>query len=278
MKDSIYLPHIATIRSVVEETADTSLFTVEFEDKTVQSSFYYLPGQFVEVTVFGKGECPISITSTPGKNEYLELCVRSTGKVTDALHNLDVGGKIGIRGPYGKPFPLKETEGKDIILIGGGIGLAPLRSLLNCFLYKRERYGEIALLYGAKTPEDLCFRREYDLWAGYENAAVYITVDKGSEDWKGRVGFVTELLKEIDPSCHNRVAFVCGPPIMIKITAKILIEMGCEDSKIITTLERKMKCGVGKCMRCGIGEKLVCQDGPVFSLRELNEITDEFSG
>ena len=277
MNNSIYLPHIATIKNVVEETFDTSTFTVAFDNKDIQSSFSYLPGQFVELTVFGKGECPISITSTPVKNEYLELCVRSSGKVTDALHDLDVGGKIGIRGPYGNSFPLEEVRGKDIILISGGIGLAPLRSLLNYFLYNEDRYGKIELFYGAKTSQDLCFRREYDLWGAHENTAVHITVDKATEQWNGRVGFVTELLKEAAPSPRNRFAFVCGPPIMIKITAKILAEMGYEDSRIITTLERKMKCGVGKCMRCSIGEKLVCQDGPVFSLRELNEITDEFS-
>ena len=278
MNKNIYIPHTATIKRVVQETADTSTFTVVFDDKSIQSSFSYLPGQFVEVTVFGKGECPISITSTPGKNEYLQLCVRATGKVTDALHNLDEGGKIGVRGPYGNCFPADEVRGKDVLFISGGIGLAPLRSLLNYFLDNRDSYGEIALFYGAKTPQDLCFRREYDLWNGYEKTTVYVTVDKAAEGWNGRVGFVTELLKEVDPAPQNRVAFVCGPPVMIKITAKILTEMGYEDSKIITTLERKMKCGVGKCMRCSIGEKLVCQDGPVFSLRELNEITDEFSG
>jgi sulfhydrogenase subunit gamma (sulfur reductase) len=278
MRKNVYLPNIATIKKIEEETADTSTFTVVFDDQKVLSSFSYLPGQFVEVTAFGKGECPVSITSTPTKNGYLELCIRSTGKVTDALHNLDEGGKIGIRGPYGNSFPLDEVRGKDIILIGGGIGLAPLRSLLNYLLDRKKQYGKIELFYGAKTPNNLCFRREYDLWNSYENMSVYITVDKAAGKWNGRVGFVTELLKEIDPSPHNRVAFVCGPAIMIKLTANILTEMRYEDSKVITTLERKMKCGVGKCMRCSIGEKLVCQDGPVFSLRELNEITDEFSG
>jgi len=274
MKKSLYLPYIATIKSIVEETADTSTFKVAFDDP--QLKFSYLPGQFVELTVFGKGECPISITSTPEKDKYLELCVRSTGKVTEALHNLGQGDKIGIRGPYGNSFPLEEIKGKGIILIGGGIGLAPLRSLLNYLLYMRNQYGEIILFYGAKTPADLCFRREYDIWSAYKNVTLYVTVDKGKEQWNGRVGFVTDLLKEINPSPYDRVAFLCGPPIMIKITTKILTEMGYEDSKIITTVERKMKCGVGKCMHCSIGEKLVCQDGPVFSLRELKEITEEF--
>jgi NAD(P)H-flavin reductase len=278
MKNSIYLPHIATIKNIAEETADTSTFTVEFDEKKTQSAFSYLPGQFVEVTVFGTGECPISITSTHEKDDCVELCIRSTGKVTGALHNLDVGAKIGIRGPYGNSFPLEEMRGKDIILVGGGIGIAPLRSLLNYVVHDRSRYGEISLFYGARTPGDLCFRREYDRWSARENVSVHVTVDEPAEKWIGRVGYVTDLLKMIDPSPLKGVACVCGPPVMIRITIKILTEMGYEDSKIITTLERKMKCGVGKCMRCSIGEKLVCRDGPVFSVRELNEITDEFRG
>jgi len=272
MDKNIYVPTVATIKHIRPETLDTSTFTVIFEDGEI---FDYKPGQFAEISVFGVGECPISISSTPSRKGYLEFCVRDTGWVTNALHNLDVGDKIGVRGPYGKPFPLKEAEGKDILFVAGGIGLAPLRSLINYMLDNRDVFGKIEIIYGARTPKELCFKRELKIWEGCENIAVYLTVDRADGmEWNGKVGFVPDYLKELNPPPENRIVFVCGPPIMISIVLKDLTKMGYGDSQVVTTLERKMKCGVGKCGRCNIGEKYVCQDGPVFTLAELKELKE----
>ncbi len=270
MSSNIYLPHLATITEIEPQTPDTTMLRVVLDDSTLAQSFTYRPGQFAELSIFGVGECPISIASTPTRRGFLEFCVRAVGQVTNALHELDVGSKIGVRGPYGNSFPL--SEGQNLLFIGGGIGLAPLRSLINYALDNRDHYGEVELVYGARSPQDLVFKDELNSWDEQENVTVHLTVDRGDETWNGPVGFVPPFLREIGPSPQDKVAFTCGPPIMIKLVMEALEEMGFAPDRIVTTLEMKMKCGVGKCGRCNIGSNYICRDGPVFSLEQLKAL------
>jgi len=272
MSSNIYLPHLATIIEIEAQTPDTTMLRVTLDDPTLAQSFTYRPGQFAELSIFGVGECPISIASTPTRKGFLEFCVRAVGQVTNALYELDVGSKIGVRGPYGNPFPLPELEGRNLLFIGGGIGLAPLRSLINYVLDNRDHYGEVELIYGARSPQDLAFKDELKLWGEQEGVTVYLTVDRGDERWRGPVGFVPSFLREIAPSPQEKVAFTCGPPIMIKLVMEALEEMGFPPDHMVTTLEMKMKCGVGKCGRCNIGSRYICRDGPVFTLEQLKAL------
>lgn len=272
MTTNIYLPSIATVREVRPETPDISTYVVSFDDAELRESFTFEPGQFAELSIFGVGECPIGIASSPTREGSLEFCVRSVGTVTNAIHDLEVGGKVGVRGPLGNSWPTTEIEGKDLLFIGGGIGLPPLRSLIQYVLDNRDRYGAVQIVYGARSPQDLVYKEELKEWEERPDVGLYVTVDVGDDTWDGPVGFVPPFLKDINPSPENKVAFTCGPPIMIKLVVEALEEMGYADADIITTLEMKMKCGVGKCGRCNIGDKYICRDGPVFSFEELRSL------
>jgi sulfhydrogenase subunit gamma (sulfur reductase) len=270
--DNIYLPSIATLKEVRPETPDISTFVVTFDDPELRDSFTYQPGQFAELSIFGVGECPIGIASSPTWKDRLEFCVRAVGTVTNAIHDLEPEDKLGVRGPLGNGWPTVEIEGKDLLFIGGGIGLPPLRSLIQYVLDNRERYGEVQIVYGARSPQDLVYKDELKEWEERSDVDLAVTVDVGDETWDGPVGFVPPFLKEINPSPENRVAFTCGPPIMIRLVVEALEEMGYPYADIVTTLEMKMKCGVGKCGRCNIGDKYICRDGPVFTFEELRGI------
>jgi NAD(P)H-flavin reductase len=272
VSDNIYLPSIATVKEVRPETPDINTYVVAFDDAGLRESFLYRPGQFAELSIFGVGECPIGIASSPTQKGLLEFCVRAVGTVTNAIHNLEAGDKLGVRGPLGNSWPVDEVRGKDLLFIGGGIGLPPLRSLIQYVLDKREEYGAVEIVYGARSPQDLVYKAELKEWEEREDVDLYVTVDVGDETWAGPVGFVPPFLKDINPSPRNKVTFTCGPPIMIKLVVDALEEMGYADADIITTLEMKMKCGVGKCGRCNIGDKYVCRDGPVFSFEQLRKI------
>ncbi|MDH4267890.1 MAG: FAD/NAD(P)-binding protein, partial [Deltaproteobacteria bacterium] len=199
------------------------------------------------------------------------------GRVTHALHQLNEGDPIGFRGPYGNHFPLDKLKGKNLLFIGGGIGLAPLRSLIHNVVDTRADYREITILYGARSPQDLCFRYDLESWGGNPTLTMVTTVDVGDNNWKGKVGLVPMVLEEIKPSSKETMAITCGPPIMIRYTLKSLEKLGFTPSQVWTTLEMKMKCGLGKCGRCNIGPLYVCKDGPVFSLEEIQRfVSDEF--
>jgi sulfhydrogenase subunit gamma (sulfur reductase) len=269
MNENIYLPHKATIKSMRPETGDVITFQVSIDDTDGASPFEYKSGQFAEVSLFGVGEAPISITSSPTRPETIEFSIRRVGQLTNALHELNVGDKIGIRGPFGNFFPLDELEGHNLLIIGGGIGLAPMRSVILNVFDNRSKYGRIDIIYGARSPQDLVFKSEYEEWQKVENTKLHLTVDHGDEEWKGNVGLVPTFLKEINPSPENTTGITCGPPIMIKFVIEALHELGFSSERIITTMERRMKCGVGKCGRCNIGNKYVCLDGPVFTLEQL---------
>ena len=278
MSDNIYLPSIATVTEVRPETSDTSTFVVTFDDAKMRESFTYLPGQFVELSIFGVGGCPIGIASSPTEKGFLEFCVRAVGTVTNSIHDLDVGDKLGVRGPLGNSWPTEHVEGNDLLFIGGGIGLPPLRSLIHYVLDNRDRYGAVEIVYGARSPQDLVYKQELKEWEERPDVDLYVTVDAGDESWEGPVGFVPPFLREIDPSPENKVAFTCGPPIMIKLVVEALEDLDYADANIVTTLEMKMKCGVGKCGRCNIGDKYICRDGPVFTFEQLREIPGALEG
>jgi len=270
-----FLPYIATVKEVIEETPTIKTFRVVIDDPAEREAFRFEPGQVAQLSVFGVGEATFVINSPPTRTEYLQFSVMRVGEVTTKLHELQPGDKIGVRGPLGNWFPYEEMKGKDILFIGGGIGMAPLRTLLLFMLDNRSDYGHITLLYGARTPQDLCYKEELKEWKRREDLELVLTVDREFPDWEGRVGLVPNVLKELAPSPEGKVAITCGPPIMIRFTLQALAELGFGDDQVVTTLERRMKCGVGLCGRCNIGPRYVCKDGPVFTLRQLKELPPE---
>ncbi len=264
-----YIPSPAEILSIQKESFDTKTFKVRFVDKNLRESFSYKQGQFAELSLLGIGEAPISITSSPSRRGYLEFTVRAIGKLTQAIHRLKEGDVIYVRGPYGNSFPFEEVKGKNLYFIAGGIGLPPLRSVINLVFDNRQDFGKVKLLYGAKTPAELCFKQELKQWEKMPNTEVLLTVDKPEGDWKGNVGVVTTLWDKTEVDGEGAVAYVCGPPIMIRFVIERLIESGFEESAVFVTLERYMKCGIGKCGHCNIGGKFVCLDGPVFTYQQI---------
>ncbi|MDP2663569.1 MAG: FAD/NAD(P)-binding protein, partial [Dehalococcoidia bacterium] len=260
-----YIPYLAKIENTLDLTYDVRLFRVRFMDPTVEESFVYKAGQFAVVSAFGIGESPFDVCSLWQPGAPLEFAIRRVGTVTSGLHNLGTGDVVGVRGPFGNWFPMEECRGKDIIVIGGGIGMAPMRSVVNWVVEHRADYSALRVLNGARSPQDLVFTNEFDLWRSSPNSELVLTVDRGDESWKDRVALIPTVVTELKYSPDNAVAFVCGPPIMIKFTVKALQGLGFQDDQIITTLESKMKCGIGKCGRCNIGKSYVCLDGPVYT-------------
>lgn len=270
-----YIPHPAIIESIQIESFDTKTFMTVFEDEALAKSFNYKPGQFVQVSLLGVGEAPISITSCPNQKGLLELTIRAIGRLTQAIHQLEPGDRIYIRGPYGNAFPFEEVAGKDLYFIAGGIGLPPLRSVIKSVFDRRGDFGKIKILYGAKTPYELCFKQELKTWNQIDDTEVLITVDEPDENWKGNVGVVTTLWDKTNMATSYGVAYVCGPPVMIRFVIEKLLKSGFKDENIYVTLERYMKCGIGKCGHCNIGGKFVCIDGPVFAYSQLKKFPDK---
>lgn len=264
-----YIPHKAIIESIQKESSEVNTYRVIFADEKIRESFNYRQGQFAEVSIPGVGEAPISITSSPTRKNFLEFTIRKTGKVTKVIHGLEVRDSLWVRGPYGNSFPYEEIKGRNIYFIAGGIGLPPLRSLINMIMDRRDEFGHVKILYGAKVPDEICFKQELEEWKKVPNTEVWLTVDKPCDGWGCSVGVVTELWKETDVHPHKAVAFVCGPPIMIKLVISELKNSRFKDTDIIMTLERYMKCGIGKCGHCNVGEKFVCIDGPVFTNEQV---------
>lgn len=275
---NIYTPYLMTVAEIIEETYDTKTMKLLFQDETVAKSFAFKAGQFGLYSAFGEGESTFCIASAPTKQGYIECCFRKSGRVTKALFNSEVGDTIGFRGPYGNCFPLDKFQGKDIVFIAGGIGLAPIRSVIwNC-LDLRKQFGKITIVYGARTVADLVYKRELPEWAKSPDTTVVQAVDPGGQtpDWTGKVGLVPVILEQTNPDSKNAVALVCGPPIMIKFTLPVLDKLGFKPENIYTTLENRMKCGVGKCGRCNVGSVYVCKEGPVFSAAQMKELPAEY--
>ncbi|MFZ5898230.1 MAG: FAD/NAD(P)-binding protein [Bacillota bacterium] len=277
--DNPLLPQPATIQEVIRETWDVNTFRIVLNDVEAMAEWRHEPGQLAMLSVFGVGEAMFSISSAPTKRGFLEFSIKRMGKVTSALHQLGPGAVIGIRGPYGNHFPYELMKGKDLLVVGGGIGLAPLRSMIDFVLAdeNRDDYGKVEIIYGARSYDDLCFKQDlFDTWPKKRDTVVYTTIDRAEEQWQGHVGFVPAYVEEIAPRGENKIALLCGPPIMIKFVLQALEKLGFHDEQIYSTLELRMKCGVGKCGRCNIGSRFVCLEGPVFSLKDIKELPPEF--
>lgn len=268
-----YLPWPARIAEIIAENGQIKtlvLVPVESAGQT-PPSFSYQPGQFVMVSAPHCGEAPISFASSP-REPYIRLSVRRAGQLTGALHEMEVGAEVGLRGPYGRPFPLAELAGKNLLFVAGGIGLAPLRSVIETCLAEPDNFGRITLLYGCRTPADLAFKAELVRWHEHPRMRCLVTVDQGGPGWEGPVGLVPDLLPQAELDPARDAALLCGPPPMIRAVLARLSAAGFADERIYTTLERHMKCGIGLCRHCHLDHYLVCVDGPVYSLAELRSL------
>ena len=274
MKETL-IPAIGVVTDIRRDTPDVKTFRVVTPDGV--KPFEHKPGQCAMLSIPGVGEAMFSITSSPTNTEFMEFSIKKCGCVTEWLHAMEPGQQITIRGPYGKPFPVDdEFVGKDMLFIAGGIGLAPLRSVINYCRHYRDRYGKIDIVYGSRSKDDLVDYKEIiDEWEKDEGVEVHLTIDREQEGWNGHVGFVPNYVKELGFDT-NKIAILCGPPIMIKFTLAGLIELGFNKDQVYTTLEMRMKCGVGKCGRCNVGSKYICKDGPVFRFDQLDELPDEY--
>ena len=271
-----YLPYLGTLVGVRDLATGVKMFQVALDDPAARADFAYQPGQFAFVSAFGVGEAPFGLASTALRGPLLEFAVNRVGTVTDALHRLGEGDVVGVRGPFGNWFALDEMKGTNVILLGGGIGGAPLRPVIHTILDQRADYGRLTILWAARLPSLLIFTDEFDGWRAAPDTALHVTVDQGDEGWTGNVGLITELLEKVAPAPENAVTITCGPPIMIKNTLLTLKRLGFSPDQMIVTLEAKMKCGIGKCGRCNLGEKFVCTDGPVFSCAEIGQFLESF--
>jgi anaerobic sulfite reductase subunit B len=259
----LYVPQQVKIDKIITETADTKRFRLAW-------SVPHQPGQFVQMSLFGIGEAPISVCSS--SSDSVELCVRNVGNVTNALFSMKEGGKVGVRGPYGNGYPMHEFRGKNILVIAGGTGVAPVRGVLKYLEDHQKEYGNVDIFVGFRSPADILFKKDIEHWK--DLFSFNITVDKPDEGWKGSVGVITSLLSQAQLKRLNSVVLTCGPPIMIKFVIQDLLEMGFDEQQIWVSLERMMKCGVGKCGHCMVQDKYVCRDGPVFNYLEAKNLED----
>ncbi len=270
--ENVLVPQLCNVIKITQETPDVRTFRLQTKDG--KRPFTPLPGQLGMFSLLGVGEAMFSVTAYG--EDWIETSIKKTGMLTDELHALNEGDEMGVRGPYGNNFPLEDCKGKDVLIIGGGIGLAPVRSFVRYALEHREDYGRLDVLYGSRSKADLVFKEDlFENWPKEPDTHLHVTVDRGDETWDGNVGMVPAYLEELAFGTENRKVILCGPPIMIKFTLQSLLRMGFAKENCITTLEMRMKCGVGKCGRCNIGSKLVCLDGPVFTMAELDELPDE---
>ena len=275
--ENVYLPSVAVLDRVVSEITDVKTFYWHFEDAAMQKAFHnFRPGQFAEVSLFGTGEFPTSLPPSPTEDETF-FTVRKVGSCTSALHDLKPGDKFAVRGPDGNGFPMQEYYGKNLVFVAGGIGLIPLRSVIVYALQNRDKYQRIQIFHGAKTPTDLMYVSNLQEWGKTAGVECYLTVDHGDRNWTGNVGVVGSLFKKpgVQVPVDNTVAFVCGPPIMFRFVIKDLLGMGFQERNIVSTLERYMKCGVGKCGHCCIGVAYVCVDGPVFTYEQIKKLGED---
>lgn len=269
-----YRPLRAKIVELRDLTPETRLFQVKLIDAKAAAEFDYRPGQFCQISTLGTGEVPISISSTPSRTGLLEFCIRKVGRSTSALHRLKPTDELGLRGPYGNGFPIERMQGRDVLIVAGGVGLAPVRSLLIYIMDNRDQFGQVTLLYGARSADDMLFREELVNLQQHADLQILLTVDAGDVNvWPHRVGLVTSLFDEVQVS-RNTIAAVCVPPGAYKFVTKGLLDKGVPGEDILMSLERKMHCGIGKCGCCAVGSKYCCQDGPVFSYWDALNLPD----
>ena len=275
MTNEELIPKIGVITNIRRDTPDVKTFRVVGLDG--KKLFEHLPGQCAMLSIPGIGEAMFSITSSPTNTEFMEFSIKKCGCVTSFLHAMEEGQQITVRGPYGNGFPVKsEFKGKNMLFIAGGIGLAPLRSVINYIRDNRADYGTVDIVYGSRSMDDLVdFREIQEEWVNEPDFNVYLTIDRPQDGWDGHVGFVPAYVKEVNIPT-DRTAVLCGPPIMIKFTLQALLELGFNKEQVYTTLELRMKCGIGKCGRCNVGDKYICKDGPVFRMDQLQELPSEY--
>ena len=275
MPGNPYKPMPATVMEVIQETGNIKTFRVVLDDEETMRNFTYQPGQVGQLSVFGAGESTFVINSPPSQKEYLQFSVMQAGEVTSAIHRLSAGDKVGVRAPLGNFFPYEEWKGKDVFFVGGGIGMAPIRTIMLHLLERKADYGKISLLYGARSPRDMAYSYETEDWLRRPDLDCTLCIDAPFDGWEHKVGLIPNVLKELNPSPNNCVAVLCGPPIMIKFTVQALESLNFAPENIVTTLEKRMKCGIGICGRCNIGSRYVCVDGPVFTWKQLQELPPE---
>ena len=280
IQNNPYIPAPVFVDGITfeNEAKDLKTFRLAFKNKADEAAFDYKCGQFAMLSVPGAGESPVGIASSPLDKGYIEFTVKryATGVVTTTLHDLSEGDSMGVRGPLGNSFPLEELKGKNLVIIGGGFAFTTLRSTIRYLLSDGVRgdYGTITILYGARSAGELLYKSELEAWQKRSDLITFITVDKGDDSWKGRVGLVPMVLKDVAPSSADAHCLVCGPPIMLKFTIPPLLELGFAPEAILTSLERKMSCGIGKCGRCNVGGQYVCKDGPVFTYSQIRHIPE----
>jgi len=254
----------AEIANVIRLTAMEKLFQIRLLDDEERRRFTFRPGQFVMLEVPAYGEIPISISSSPANKGFLELCIRRAGTVTGALHKARRGAKVGIRGPFGSHFPMEKMKGHNVLLIAGGLGLAPLRAPIFHVIQNRSDYREVHIHYGTGSPDQLLFDYQYEEWRRIDDIEMEVIVERPDATWQGPVGRITKLLNDIDVDPQDTYAIVCGPPVMFKFVCQRLSELGMPMQRMFVSLERRMHCGMGKCCRCNVGSTFTCLDGPVF--------------
>lgn len=273
-----YMPQKAEVLDIIQETEsdiDIKTFKLRFVDG---GKLDFMPGQFLELSIPGVGEAPFGFASSPLIKDTLELSIKRMGVVTQAVHNLKVGSTVWLRGPFGNTFPVEELEGSNILYVAGGLGLAPLRPLITYVFdsQNRDKYGKVQMLLAARSPGDFIYKKDLDTWKGLKDTEIVQTIDRPEEGWEGKIGFPHNLVAEIDIDRENTYAVLCGPPIVIKLVSGKLLELGLPKDRILTTLENRMTCGVGKCGKCNVGHQYVCVDGPVFRMSQLSEMPNEY--
>jgi NAD(P)H-flavin reductase len=273
-----YLPLKAEITDIIQETKsdlDVKTYRLKFAGGYEMD---FMPGQFVELSIPGAGEAPFGFASNPLVKDSIEISIKRTGSLTDVIHRMKTGDHFWIRGPFGNTFPIEKIEGHDVLFVAGGIGLAPLRPLITYMFdeSKRDKFGDIKMLLAARSSSDFIYYYEYPEWRKIKDTEIVLTIDNPEPDWTEQVGFPHNLVAELEFDMGKTSAVLCGPPIMIKFVSQKLIEMGLPKDRILTTLEMRMTCGVGKCGKCNIGHQYVCVDGPVFSLAEIDEMPNEY--
>lgn len=267
-----YYPIDTVVEDIIIETPTIKTFVLK-PDRPIR----FKAGQFMQLTVPGVGEAPFTPSSSPSVEEKMEITILRTGKVTEALHALKPGARVGLRGPFGKGYPLDKMAGKEVLIVGGGVGLAPLRSLIYALLEEPSKYKRISIKYGARMPEELCFRRQYEEWSkAASNVDFTNTIDVPAPGWTGRVGLVTTLLDDLDIDVPNSIAVSCGPEIMLKFVTLKLLEVGYKPAQIYLSMNRKMSCGMGKCGRCNVGHYYLCVDGPDMCYDKIKHIPNVF--
>jgi NAD(P)H-flavin reductase len=275
---NLYKPDLMEVLRVEQHTADVKSVRIRFRDQAKAEQFSFRVGQFGLFSAFGYGESTFNICSSPNWKDSLEFCFRKTGLVTEALWSLEEHDTIAFRGPYGNGYPVEKWRGKNLLFIGGGIAMPPIRCAIWYALENRKDYGRITIVYGARTVQDLVYRTELARWAEHENVEVISCVDPGGEtpDWDGQIGFVPTVVERSAIAAENSVALVIGPPVMIKFTLPVLARLGLADADVYTSLENRMKCGIGMCGRCNCGPVYVCKEGPVFSLEQLRHLPNDY--